>query len=425
VGHAETRAMSGAEVLNEVDLTAESQEEIDLTHSESNGQTYFESCEEIGFAQTPVLRFRSDPSSSSSSSCMASSSSNSSSSSSYYSGLATVVCVDDNCISSLPSVSSSSVGDIDGHSRHSASSVVVFDVDVLPSPSSSKQKAGVVEYRSPLSLPSSNEPRARKRATVCIDVDTFSSVSSSSSFPSSPPSSSSSSSPSPRCVTTETEGRQLQQDEAEARRLQAHEERKAARRAECKSAEDSGRDVLKEHRARVAPFIVKQGAQFRTVALEANPLAEPGQPLYERFLEAWTDTDMNVKLCFHGTYEKNVAAILREGLDPKRRTGQALGVGEYFGGNAVVSLPYCRGGSKMVVFAVLTDPSGVTAQVANKDVVVVHKVEHQLPLFTWTFKHGGPLYGPPPVTLPLTAAAIQRMIMPPRAVLGKRGRRAL
>ena len=73
-----------------------------------------------------------------------------------------------------------------------------------------------------------------------------------------------------------------------------------------------------------------------------------------------------------------MAAILREGLDPKRRTGQALGVGEYFGGNAVVSLPYCRGGSKMVVFAVLTDPSGVTAQVANKDVVVVHKVHIRL-----------------------------------------------
>ena len=32
----------------------------------------------------------------------------------------------------------------------------------------------------------------------------------------------------------------------------------------------------------------------------------------------------------------------------------------------------------MVVFAVLTDPSGVTAQVANKDVVVVHKVRIHL-----------------------------------------------
>ena len=76
-------------------------------------------------------------------------------------------------------------------------------------------------------------------------------------------------------------------------------------------------------------------------------------------------------------------SICQTGLDPARRRGQALGPGEYFGGNASVSLPYCKGGRKMLVFAVLTDKSGVTSDTPG--VVVVHKPEHQLPLFVLTF----------------------------------------
>ena len=41
-----------------------------------------------------------------------------------------------------------------------------------------------------------------------------------------------------------------------------------------------------------------------------------------------------------------------------------------------MSLGYCRGGRKMLVFAVLTDRSGVT--VDGPGVVVVHRPEHQL-----------------------------------------------
>ena len=58
----------------------------------------------------------------------------------------------------------------------------------------------------------------------------------------------------------------------------------------------------------------------------------------------------SLRLVFHGTSEANVEGICREGLDPKRRSGQAYGPGEYFGGDAAVSWSYCRGGKKMIVF---------------------------------------------------------------------------
>jgi aerobic-type carbon monoxide dehydrogenase small subunit (CoxS/CutS family) len=51
-------------------------------------------------------------------------------------------------------------------------------------------------------------------------------------------------------------------------------------------------------------------------------------------------------------------------------------VREYFAKDAAISVGYCRGGRKMLVFAVLTDKSGVTAD-ANS-ILVVHRSEHQL-----------------------------------------------
>lgn len=58
--------------------------------------------------------------------------------------------------------------------------------------------------------------------------------------------------------------------------------------------------------------------------------------------------------------EQNCAAISQTGLDPKRRAGQAMGPGEYFGTDMPTSLGYCAGGSRMLVFAVLLDASGLT-----------------------------------------------------------------
>lgn len=36
------------------------------------------------------------------------------------------------------------------------------------------------------------------------------------------------------------------------------------------------------------------------------------------------------QLVFHGTQEANVESILKQGLDPNKRKGQAHGRGEYF-----------------------------------------------------------------------------------------------
>ena len=42
----------------------------------------------------------------------------------------------------------------------------------------------------------------------------------------------------------------------------------------------------------------------------------------------------------------------------------------------------------MLVFAVLTDKSGMTYDAGG--IVVVHKPEHQLPLFKFRFEYSGP-----------------------------------
>ena len=54
----------------------------------------------------------------------------------------------------------------------------------------------------------------------------------------------------------------------------------------------------------------------------------------------------------------------------------------YFGKNFFTSLVYCTG-KCILVFAILRDPSGITTE--TKDVIVVHKPEHQIPLFTVRF----------------------------------------
>jgi len=180
---------------------------------------------------------------------------------------------------------------------------------------------------------------------------------------------------------------QIQESENAALQLQKHEEVKAKRRAENIAAKDGGRDVLSEMRKSLLPFVKKQFTMNQMLQFESfhiNKYANCGERLYEVFLGSWTDSNMQIKLCFHGTPNENVESILRDGLDPKRRTGQAMGKGEYFGLNPLISYPYCRMGNQMILFAVLTDPSGVT--VDNGGVIVIHKPEHQLPLGVVTFR---------------------------------------
>ena len=106
--------------------------------------------------------------------------------------------------------------------------------------------------------------------------------------------------------------------------------------------------------------------------------------------------DQTIELAFHGSPRANEATILRDGLDPSRRRRQAYGPGEYFGWNAATSLGY-GDGSTLIVFALLLDRTGVTHR--DGTLVVVHRADHQLPLFAVTFggAEGGPettFFGP-------------------------------
>ena len=177
--------------------------------------------------------------------------------------------------------------------------------------------------------------------------------------------------------------------------LQAARKRRAERRSAVPAHADvvdvddeASTDLLHEQRQRLPAFLRENERQLPVTDIAMNPHSLPGTPLYKRFFAAWAHVpNKSMRLVFHGTSEENIDAICREGLDPKRRSGQALGPGEYFGGQPRISLGYCRGGRKMLVFAILTDPSGVTQfnEQIPGGVAVIHKPEHQLPLAVVTF----------------------------------------
>ena len=152
-----------------------------------------------------------------------------------------------------------------------------------------------------------------------------------------------------------------------------------------------GRDVLKKQRTGLFDFLSKKAKSLRIVDVVPNPHSEPGKPLYERFLSAYTFAKTKkVKLLFHGSPPQNIPNILANGLDPNRRgasSGQRLGSGEYFGTHAEVSTEYCGGGRQMIVFVVLTDPRSTRE---GGKIVVSSDVAHQLPIATVTFANPTP-----------------------------------
>jgi len=87
-------------------------------------------------------------------------------------------------------------------------------------------------------------------------------------------------------------------------------------------------DNLAEQRARINAFLAAKATALRIDSCKPNKFSLPGTPLYARFVAARKRcADKSVELVFHGTPEANVKAICREGLDPRRRAGQALGKG--------------------------------------------------------------------------------------------------
>ena len=133
-----------------------------------------------------------------------------------------------------------------------------------------------------------------------------------------------------------------------------------------------------------------------------NPDCGPGNTVYDRFVEACRVLPdlASLAIVFHGTHENNIPAILKNGLDPKKRSGQAYGPGEYFSTDPGTSTGYCKYVSgvsaaqrqKMLVFLVVRplpqqaqDAKSTTGRPTSYgkcpiDYVVVPTVEHQLPL---------------------------------------------
>ena len=181
-------------------------------------------------------------------------------------------------------------------------------------------------------------------------------------------------------------------DEEVARRLQERLAREMAAERDGELSDAAVGDVLRAQRNQIRGWLVKNAAQLSVLDVWSNPAAQPGGALYAKFAAAHAAArDKSVRLVFHGTRDENIAKICANGLDPSFRgkNGQALGKGEYFAENVNISIPYCAGGKRMIVFAVLMDESGLTKR--QNSIVVVNRTEHQLPMFVISFemKAGG------------------------------------
>ncbi|KAJ1624180.1 hypothetical protein T492DRAFT_844953 [Pavlovales sp. CCMP2436] len=141
-------------------------------------------------------------------------------------------------------------------------------------------------------------------------------------------------------------------------------------------------DLLLAYRNSLDNFLQDKIPGSNVREIYHNPHSQPGTPLYQRFYEAYKSSrDKTIKLVFHGTSEGNVENICRSSLDPTKRgqNGQALGKGEYFAEDIIISLPYCKGGRKMFVFAVIMDEAGLRKH-NTPGILVCHRPDNQLPL---------------------------------------------
>ena len=81
-----------------------------------------------------------------------------------------------------------------------------------------------------------------------------------------------------------------------------------------------GRDVLKKQRTGLFDFLGKKAKSLRIVDVVPNPHSEPGKPLYERFLSAYTfATTKKVKLLFHGSPPQAVHKSIMTSTPSTRR----------------------------------------------------------------------------------------------------------
>lgn len=102
------------------------------------------------------------------------------------------------------------------------------------------------------------------------------------------------------------------------------------------------------------------------------------------------------QLGFHGSAERNIPSICKEGFNPKYRgtQGQVHGTGEYFATTPSMPLRYCDGGQKMLLNELLLGQRGVDhtrTPNPNKDydpgdIIVMKDPIHDLPRYVITFQ---------------------------------------
>lgn len=119
-----------------------------------------------------------------------------------------------------------------------------------------------------------------------------------------------------------------------------------------------------------------------------NVHAKPGGALFNKFKSTMMSLPQGQRqtcLAFHGTAESSISSICQNGYDPKRRSGQAYGTGEYFATSPTIPLGYCKGGKKMLLNELLLGQNG-THHTKHGDIVVMKNPSHDLPRFVITFK---------------------------------------
>ncbi|KAL0206955.1 hypothetical protein P9112_012666 [Eukaryota sp. TZLM1-RC] len=111
-----------------------------------------------------------------------------------------------------------------------------------------------------------------------------------------------------------------------------------------------------------------------------NPSLALGCPAIQRFskvvLKQGISCLESVKFAWHGTKHKSVGSIAYDGFDPRYRTGQVHGPGEYFGvsENPEISVGYAKGCRFMIVAAILPI-CGIFKEVTNYCYVVNNPID--------------------------------------------------
>lgn len=136
-------------------------------------------------------------------------------------------------------------------------------------------------------------------------------------------------------------------------------------------------------------FIENAGLSGATFQANKEHLS-PSSPLYQRFTESlWDSPDSStVSVVFHGTSPSNIPIILKDGLDPNKRRGQAYGPGEYFSREPGLSVSYCKSGLQMLAFAVVELPQDTFTSAKRPkppDYVVIENTALQFPLGVVSF----------------------------------------